>query len=77
MIQLQKLLPPRSDKYYNEEFTIQLPSQKKITDIKWFSGIVTAQGRNKRETETTSAGRFKNPYFSTTFCLHSHLCAQI
>jgi hypothetical protein len=27
------------DKYYNEEFTIQLPSQKKITDIKWLAGI--------------------------------------
>ena len=25
------------DRYLNEEFTIKLPSQKKITDLKWFS----------------------------------------
>jgi len=25
------------DKYYNEDFTITLPSKRKITDIKWFS----------------------------------------
>jgi hypothetical protein len=31
------------DKYYNEEFTIQLPSQKKITDIKWLAGAVSHQ----------------------------------
>ncbi len=34
-----KSLAPFEDKYYNEEFTIQLPSQKKITDIKWLAGI--------------------------------------
>jgi hypothetical protein len=32
---------PFEDKYYNEEFTIQLPSQKKITDIKWLAGITS------------------------------------
>ena len=25
------------DRYLNEEFTIKLPSQKKITDLKWFA----------------------------------------
>ena len=25
------------DRYLNEEFTIKLPSQKRITDLKWFS----------------------------------------
>ena len=36
-----KSLAPLEDKYYNEEFTIQLPSQKKITDIKWLAGITS------------------------------------
>jgi hypothetical protein len=36
-----KSLAPFEDKYYNEEFTIQLPSQKKITDIKWLAGITS------------------------------------
>ena len=25
------------DRYLNEEFTIKLPSQKRVTDLKWFS----------------------------------------
>lgn len=34
------------DRYHNEEFTIKLPLQKKITDLKWFAVYDLTQGSN-------------------------------